>query len=246
MYKYLKAFFASFPSVQSTPSCPLSWIVTSVANDLILIEPDREKYFLLTQLIFCKRSVPKPNKVAHLRSPSEPSYYIPQRDGTPQQSSHDCVLDCVGTEKLKYYTEHLEWESKVEGTMVLLSVSVQFSSVQSCPNVWDSMDCSMPGFPVHDQLPEPTQIHVHCIGDTIQPSVIPFSSHLQSFSASGSFQVSQVAKVLGVSASASVLPMNIQDWFPLGWTGLISLLSKGLSRVQRVQKHQFFSAQLSL
>ena len=130
MYKYLKAFFASFPSVQSTPSCPLSWIVTSVANDLILIEPDREKYFLLTQLIFCKRSVPKPNKVAHLRSPSEPSYYIPQRDGTPQQSSHDCVLDCVGTEKLKYYTEHLEWESKVEGTMVLLSVSVQFSSVQ--------------------------------------------------------------------------------------------------------------------
>ena len=85
---------------------------------------------MLTQLIFCKRSVPKPNKVAHLRSPSEPNYYIPQRDGTPQQSSHDCVLDCVGTEKLKYYTEHLEWESKVEGTMVLLSVSVQFSSVQ--------------------------------------------------------------------------------------------------------------------
>ena len=70
---------------------------------------------------------------------------------------------------------------------------------------------------------------------TISSSVVPFSSHLQSFPASGSFQMSQFftlgGQIMGVSASASVLPMNIHDWFPLGWTGWISLLSKWLSRV---------------
>ena len=88
---------------------------------------------------------------------------------------------------------------------------------------------------------------------TISSSVIPFSSCLQSFPASGSFQMSQLFPSSGqsivVSASTSVLPMNIQDWFPLRWTGLISLQSKGLSRVfsnTTVQKHQFFWAQLSL
>ena len=88
---------------------------------------------------------------------------------------------------------------------------------------------------------------------TISSSVIPFSSLLQSFPASGSFPMSQFfpsgSQSTAVSASASVLPMNIQDWFPLGWTGWISLQSKGLSRVfssTTVQKHQFFSAQLSL
>ena len=88
---------------------------------------------------------------------------------------------------------------------------------------------------------------------TISSSVIPFSSCFQSFPASESFQTSQFftsgRQSIEVSVSASVLPMNIQDWFPLGWTGWISLLSKGLSRVfsnTRVQKHQFFSAQLSL
>ena len=86
---------------------------------------------------------------------------------------------------------------------------------------------------------------------TISSSVIPFSFHLQSFPASESFQMSQFFASGGqsIGASASVLPINIQDWFPLGWTGLISLLSKRLSRVfsnTTVQKHQFFSAQLSL
>ena len=88
---------------------------------------------------------------------------------------------------------------------------------------------------------------------TISSSVIPFSSCLQSFPVSGAFPVSQLfasgGQSIGVSASASVLPMNIQDWFPLGWTGLISLQSKGLSRVfsnTTIQKHQFFGAQLSL
>ena len=86
---------------------------------------------------------------------------------------------------------------------------------------------------------------------TISSSIVPFSSHLQSFPASGSFPVSQFFAPGGqsIGASASVLPMNIQDWFPLGWTGWISLQSKGLSRVfsnTTVQKHQFFSSQLSL
>ena len=88
---------------------------------------------------------------------------------------------------------------------------------------------------------------------TISSSVVPFFSCLQSFPASGSFQMSQLlatgGQSIGVSASASVLPMNIQDWLPLGWTGLISLQPKGLSRVfsnTTVQKHQFFSVQLSL
>ena len=82
---------------------------------------------------------------------------------------------------------------------------------------------------------------------------IPFSSCLQSFPASGSFQMCQFfisdGQSIGVSVSALVLPMNIQDWFPLGWTGWISLLSKRLSRVfsnTTVQKHQFFTIQLSL
>ena len=88
---------------------------------------------------------------------------------------------------------------------------------------------------------------------TISSSVVPFPSHLQSFQASGSFQMSQFfasgCQSIGVSVSASVFPMNIQNWFPLGWTGWISLQSKGLSRVfysTTVQKPQFCGAQLSL
>ena len=88
---------------------------------------------------------------------------------------------------------------------------------------------------------------------TISSSVVPFSSHLQSFPASDSFPMTQLfasgGQSMGVSASLSVLPMNIQDWFTLGLTGWISLQSKGLSRVfsnTTVQKHQFCSAQLSL
>ena len=87
----------------------------------------------------------------------------------------------------------------------------------------------------------------------ISSSVIPFSSCLQFFSASGSFQMSQLfasgGQSIWVSASATVLPMNTQDWFPFRWTAWISLQSKGLSRVfsnTTVQKHQFFGAQLSL
>ena len=88
---------------------------------------------------------------------------------------------------------------------------------------------------------------------TISSSVNPFSSHLQSFPASGSFPMSQFfisgGQIIGASASTSVLTMNIQDWFPLGWTGWYSLQSKGISRVfsiATVEKHQFFGTQLSL
>ena len=133
---------------------------------------------------------------------------------------------------------------------------IQFSLVaQSCQTLCDPMNCSMPGLPVHHQLLELTQIHVHRVGGhpVISSSVIPFFSHLQSFPASGSFQISQFfasgGQSIGVSASASVLPMNVQNSFPLGWTGWISLQFKGPSRVFSniaVQKHQFFGTHLSL
>ena len=129
--------------------------------------------------------------------------------------------------------------------------SLQFSSVtQPCPTLCNPMDRSTPGLPVHHQLPEFTQTQVQWVHDAIQPS--PFSSRLQSFPASGSLPMSQLfasgGQSIGVSASASVLPMNTQDWSPLGWTGWISSQSKGLSRVfsnTTVQKHQFFDTQLS-
>ena len=133
---------------------------------------------------------------------------------------------------------------------------VQFSSVpQSCLTLCDPMNGSTPGLPVHHQLLEFTQAHIHRVGDAIHPChpLSSFSSGLRSFPASGSFQISQFfasgGQIIGVSASTSVLPMSIQDWFPLAWIGRISLQSKGLSRVcsnTTVQKHQFFGAQPSL
>ena len=106
--------------------------------------------------------------------------------------------------------------------------------------------------PTHGVYPNSCPLSQWC-HPTISSSVVPFSFCLQSFPSSGSFPVSQFftsgGQSIGVSASASVLPMYIQDWFPLGLTGLISLKSKGLSRVfsnTTVQKHQFFGTQLSL
>ena len=127
----------------------------------------------------------------------------------------------------------------------------------SCLTLCDPMDCSTPSFPVHHQLLELAQTHVHWVGDanhpTISSSVVPFSACLQSFPASGSFLMSWLfasgGQSTGTSASASVLPISIQDRFPLGLTGLMSLQSKGLSSVfsnTTAQKHQFFGAQLSL
>ena len=135
--------------------------------------------------------------------------------------------------------------------------AVQFSLVQSqlCPTLCNPMDCSMPDFPVHHQLLEPTQTHVQCVSDAIQPSHLLSSSSPPALNLSQhqSFQMSQFfasgGQSIGASASASVLSMNSQDWFPLGLTGWIFLHYKGLSRVFSntiVQKHQFFGAQLSL
>ena len=124
-----------------------------------------------------------------------------------------------------------------------------FSVDNPSPTLCDPMDCSTPGFPVHHHLSEFAQTHVHWVSDAIQssypllpllllPSVFPsirlLPSHGQSF---------------GASASASVLPKNIQGWFPSGLTRLSSLLSKGLSRIfssTTVWKGQFFKAQSSI
>ena len=122
------------------------------------------------------------------------------------------------------------------------------------------MDCSIPGFCVHHELLElrtPGAYSNSCPSSrwchpTISSSFVPLSFCLQSFPASGAFPMSQFftsgGQSIGVSASASVLPMNIQDWFPVGLTGWISLQSKQLSRVfsnTTVQKHQFFGTQPS-
>ena len=136
--------------------------------------------------------------------------------------------------------------------------SVQFSSIaQSCPTLCDTPNepqqarppCPSPAAGVY---PNPCPLSWWC-HLTISSSVVPFSSCSQSSPASGSFQMSQLfasgGQSIGVSASTSVLPVNTQDWFPLGWTGWISLQSKGLSRVFSnitVKKHQLFGVQLSL
>ena len=126
---------------------------------------------------------------------------------------------------------------------------------QWCPTLCNPMNCSTPGLPVHHQLPVFTQTHVHRVSNAIQPfhPLSSFSSCSQSLPASESFPMSQLfawgSQSTGVSALASVLPKNTQDWSPLEWIGWISLQSKGLSRVfsnTTVQKHQFFGTHLSL
>ena len=140
-----------------------------------------------------------------------------------------------------------------------MKVKSESEDAQSCLTLCDPINCSMPGLPVHQQLQEPTQTHVHRVTDAIQPSHPLSSPSLPAPNPSqhqGLFQwVNSSPKSgqwgsqsIGVSASASVLPMNTQDWSPLGWTDWISLQFKGLSRVfsnTTVQKHQFFCTQLS-
>ena len=152
-----------------------------------------------------------------------------------------------------------EWKINVFCDFFLISIrgcSVQFSrSVVSNslrphePPQHARPPCPSPAPGVH---PNSCPLSWWCHPNT-SSSVVRFFSHLQSFSASGSFQMIQLfasgGQSIGVSTSTSVLPMNTQDWSPLGWTGWISLLSKGLSRVfsnTTVQKHQFFGSQLSL
>ena len=152
------------------------------------------------------------------------------------------------------------WEPRISSFFFLTSqnfnqLSVQFSLVpQLCPTLCDPMNRSTPGLPDHHQLLEFTQTHVHRVGDAIQPSH-PLSSPSPSApnpsQHQGLFQ-SQIfasgGQSIGVSASTSVLPVNSQDWSALGWTGWISLQSKGLSRVfssTTFQKHQFFGVWFS-
>ena len=112
-----------------------------------------------------------------------------------------------------------------------------FSVTNLCPTLCDSMHRNTPGFPVLHSLPEFAQTNVHWVSDAIHPShpLSPHYSCLQSFPASGSFPVSQLfasgGQCIGASVSTSVLPVNFKGRFPLGLTGLVSLLSKGLSRV---------------
>ena len=138
---------------------------------------------------------------------------------------------------------------------------VQFNSViQSCPTLCHPMNRSTPGLLVHHQLPKFTQTHVHRVGDAIQPSHLccPLLLLPQSLPASGSFPMSQLfapgGQSIGVSASAPVLPMNTQDWSPLGWAGWTSLQSKGLfksllqhhsSKAPILRCSAFFMVQLS-
>ena len=128
----------------------------------------------------------------------------------------------------------------------------KFFSHSVCLTLYDPTDCSTPGFPVLHPLLELVQTHVHWVGDAIQPSH-PLSACLQSYPASRSFLMSQLFASGGqsseTSTSTSVLPVTIQGWFPLGLTGLISLVSEGFSRVfsnTTVRKHQFFGIQPSL
>ena len=142
---------------------------------------------------------------------------------------------------------HIQW--------FLCEVSVQFSLSVMSYSLWPHglqharLPCPSPTPGVYSNSC-PLSLWCH---PTISSSVIPFSSPLQSFPASESFPMSQLfawgSQSIGVSASASVLPVNIQDWFPLGWTGLICLQSKGFSRVfsnTTVQKNQFLGPQFSL
>ena len=149
----------------------------------------------------------------------------------------------------------LEWAAipfSRKSASCYLRCHLKISSAQSLSCVWLF---ATPWLPVCHQFPELAQTHVHQVSDAIQSSLplSVLSSRLQSVPASGSLPVSQFFKSsgqsIGASSSALVLPLNIQCWFPLGWTGWVSLQSKGLSRVScniTVQKHQFFSAQLSL
>ena len=139
------------------------------------------------------------------------------------------------------------WSHKTFSS-VQFSSSVVSDSLQPHESQHARPPCPSPTPRVYsNSCPSSRQCH-----PDISSSVIPFSSCPQSLPASGSFPVSQLfpwgGQSTGVSASASVAPMNTQDWSPLGWTGWISLQSKGLSRVSSnttVQQHQFFSAQLS-
>ena len=170
-------------------------------------------------------------------------------------SFHSYDLWWIRTRGLRKFTDGRDWLWENMG--LVLKGRAMLSAVQSRSTLCDPMDCGSPGSLVHHQFPELTQIHVHRVSDAIPPShplSCPSPSAFNLSQHQGLFpwvsSSNQVAKVLEFQLqSASVLPMNIQDWFPLGLTGLISLQSKGLSRVfsnTTVQKHWFFGTQIFL
>ena len=144
-------------------------------------------------------------------------------------------------------------------SIFLLEIFLPPSTVQFSPSVMslcNPMNCSTPGLPVHHQLPEFTQTHVHWVSDAIQPSYpllspsppAPNPSQHQGLFQWVNSSHEKSGQSTGVSASASVLPMNTQGWSPLGWTGWISLQSKGFSRAfssTTVWKHRFFRSHCS-
>ena len=159
------------------------------------------------------------------------------KDGAPTKKSDDHLRQHIKRQR-HYFLDKVCLVSSVQFSPSVVSDSLQPHGLQhtrlSCP-LLSSRVCS-------NSYPLSRWCH-----PTISSSVVPFSSCLQSFPASGSFQMSQLFTSAGqsirVSTSTSVLPMNTQDWSPLGWTGWISLQSKGLSRVfsnTTVQKDQFF------
>ena len=172
---------------------------------------------------------------------------MPSSDFVPRHIWYMTLNNILFPQPLRHIRTNHRYSTKY----TLLSFLPQFS----CSVISDSL---WPHGLQHTRLPCPSPTpraysnscpsHQWC-HPTISSSVIPFSSCLQSFPASGSFPMSQFStsggQSVAVSASASVLPMNTRDWSPLGWTGWISLQSKGLSREFSnitVQKHQFFSA----
>ena len=176
--------------------------------------------------------VPANSRIIYLWQRREPHFNLPWVS----------VLDiCI------YIHKHYRYDICIRSDQI--SHSVVSDSLRPHESQHARPPCPSPTPGVHwDSRPSSQWCHL-----AISSSVVPFSSCLQSFPASGSFQMGQLftsgGQGIGVSALASVLPMNTQDWFPLGWTGWVSLLSKGLSRVfsnTTVQKYQFFNAQLSL
>ena len=154
----------------------------------------------------------------------------------------------------KYIRSQEKWQIVFHLHSLASDKPVKFSSVlQSCPTLCNPMECSTPGFPVHHQHRRllklmsieslmPSSHLIHCL-PLLLPSVFPSNRVFSNKSV-----LCKGCQSIGVSVSASVFPMNIQDWFALGFTGLISLQSKGLSRIfsnTTVQKHQFLGAQLS-
>ena len=175
--------------------------------------------------------------------PSERIYTVKQNKQRKSTSKHIIII----IKNIKYKERNLKVSKQKHSLQ--FSRSVMSNSLQPLGLQHARHPCPSPTPRVYPNTC-PLNRWYHA---TISSSVIPFSFCLQSFSASGSFPMSQLiisgGQSIGVPASASVLPMNNQDWFPLGWTDWIFFQSKGLSRVlsnTTVQKHQFFSTQFSL